>query len=230
MSAEEDFLARWSRRKREVEEAAGAAPVQDTAAHAKKIPQSETENKTAGPEAEFDLASLPPLESITSASDVTMFLRAGVPMELTRAALRRAWTADPLIRDFIGLAENAWDFTKTDEIAGFGPIGSAEDVAKLLEQVIGKPKPEPGQAAPVISADAPPVPANTNDSSVIDPPPGDAFGQIAQDRAADMLVTGEGPRGTATDGRGGTEKSPEAESPEDRHQLLRRTHGGALPQ
>ena len=60
---------------------------------------------------EFDLSKLPSLESITSATDIRAFLAPGVPQELSRAALRRAWAADPAIRDFVGLAENAWDFT-----------------------------------------------------------------------------------------------------------------------
>lgn len=66
--------------------------------------------------------SLPPIESITADSNVTAFLRADVPAELTRAALRRAWTIDPSIRDFIGIAENQWDFNDPDGILGFGPL------------------------------------------------------------------------------------------------------------
>jgi hypothetical protein len=70
----------------------------------------------------FDPATLPPIDGITAASDVSAFLREGVPAELTRAALRRAWTADPAIRDFVGLAENAWDFTDPNAMPGFGPL------------------------------------------------------------------------------------------------------------
>src|SRR6185295_7442261 len=74
-------------------------------------------NQDAQPE--FDLASLPPIDSINALTDVTAFLRAGVPAELTRAALRRVWTADPTIREFVGLAENAWDFTDPHAMPGF---------------------------------------------------------------------------------------------------------------
>ena len=74
-------------------------------------------------EPEFDIASLPPIESINALTDVTAFLRQGVPAELTRAALRRVWTADPAIRDFVGLAENAWDFTDPDGDAGLRSAG-----------------------------------------------------------------------------------------------------------
>ena len=39
----------------------------------------------------FDAANLPPIESIGSGSDIRPFLALGVSVELTRAALRRAW-------------------------------------------------------------------------------------------------------------------------------------------
>ena len=42
-----------------------------------------------------------------------------MPAELTRAALRRAWVSDPAIRDFIGIAENQWDFNDPEAIPGF---------------------------------------------------------------------------------------------------------------
>jgi hypothetical protein len=60
-----------------------------------------------------------------------------VPAELTRAALRRAWVADPAIRDFVGLAENAWDFTAPGGVPGFGPLPAIDDVARLAAQVAG---------------------------------------------------------------------------------------------
>src|SRR5207237_801283 len=88
------------------------------------------------PDAEFDVTTLPPIDSITAVSDITAFLRAGVPVELTRAALRRVWTADPAIRNFVGLAENAWDFTDPNAMPGFGPLESTEEVRRMIAQVV----------------------------------------------------------------------------------------------
>jgi len=68
----------------------------------------------------FDPTHLPPIESITAASGIRGFLAPGVPAELSRAALRRAWTTDPAIRDFVGLAESQWDFTMPDAVPGSG--------------------------------------------------------------------------------------------------------------
>ena len=63
-----------------------------------------------------DAASLPPIGSIGAASDIRPFLEPGVPQDLARAALRRAWTVDPAIRDFVGLSENFSDINASDAV------------------------------------------------------------------------------------------------------------------
>ena len=84
-----------------------------------------------------DLASLPSIEAIAGDTDVRGFLQSGVPGELTRAALRRAWTSDPAIRDFVGIAENQWDFNDPNAIPGFGPLPATENVSAVLTQALG---------------------------------------------------------------------------------------------
>ena len=86
----------------------------------------------------FDPASLPTIESIGAESNIRAFLEAGVPDDLTRAALRRAWSLDPAIRDFVGLSENSWDFNAPGAMAGFGPI-DGEEVGRLLTRLLGEP-------------------------------------------------------------------------------------------
>jgi hypothetical protein len=145
MSEPENFLERWSRRK--LADAEPAAPEQKQIA-----PRTEKENDPAGAVARgdapdtpaaktedkpFDPASLPSIESIGANTDVTAFMRPGVPPDLTRAALRRAWSSDPAIRDFVGLVENGWDFNDPNAMGGFGPIG-AEEAARLLAQAMGQ--------------------------------------------------------------------------------------------
>src|SRR5258706_5170557 len=80
----------------------------------------------------FDPASLPPLQSITVGIDIGSFLASSVPVELTNAALRRAWVPDPAIRDFIGIAENQWDFNDPGALPGFGPLTASNNVANLV--------------------------------------------------------------------------------------------------
>src|SRR3546814_7221733 len=67
---------------------------------------------------------LPSLENLTAESDLTAFLREGVPESLKKAALRKMWLLDPAIRDHVGLAECTWDFNRPGSIPGFGPIGA----------------------------------------------------------------------------------------------------------
>lgn len=117
---EEEFLARWSRRKRQAE---SSAPVSEKA---KPASEAAVPSRAAEADPESDLSSLPSIDSITAMTDITAFLRKGIPQELTRAALRRAWTADPAIRDFVGLAENAWDFNDPKAMPGFGPLDCSQ--------------------------------------------------------------------------------------------------------
>jgi hypothetical protein len=56
---------------------------------------------------------------------------------LTRAALRRAWAADPKIRNFVGLADYDWDFNTPGAIAGFGPLEMSDEVRRQVVQMIG---------------------------------------------------------------------------------------------
>ena len=134
---EEDFLKRWSRRKREADVAKPVLPEKETGETGAIAPETAAADKRAdAPDAEFDITTLPPIESINAVSDITAFLRAGVPVELTRAALRRVWTADPAIRNFVGLAENAWDFTDPNAMPGFGPLESTDEVRRMIAQVV----------------------------------------------------------------------------------------------
>lgn len=92
--------------------------------------------ETPAPKADvLSEVSLPPIDSIHAASDLRPFLDARVPIELTRAALRRAWTTDPDIRNFVGLSENAWDFNAPDGVPGFGSV-TQEDVRRLLADLM----------------------------------------------------------------------------------------------
>jgi hypothetical protein len=231
---EEDFLKRWSRRKRDVAEAEKPAPPAGQARDARSPPGDAVSGATKKTDAEFDPATLPPIESITAISDVTAFLRAGVPVELTRAALRRVWTADPAIRDFVGLAENAWDFTDPTAMPGFGPLESTEEVRRMIAQVID----QIGQAAQpeVTKTDASEqkISQTSNDSSVVegmeqgvgvsDPSP------PAQDQTAESPAEKSGSpvllHGNKDDDA--TQRDP-AEDAKKPRQLSQRIHGTALP-
>ena|SRR5438105_1137432 len=143
MSEPENFVSRWSRlkreseprRKRQTEPGEGAAlsgAAATTPANADEPAETATHATPT-----FDPTSLPSIDSITAGSDIRIFLQSGVPAKLTEAALRRAWVSDPAIRDFIGIAENQWDFTNPTSIPGFGPLQEASDKLSLIAQAAG---------------------------------------------------------------------------------------------
>lgn len=211
------FLLRWSRRKQEAK-AGHAERAGEVAAKAQAPAPSEP--AVAEPAApELDLSSLPSIESIDAATDVTAFLRKGIPRELSRAALRRAWSSDPAIRDFVGLAENAWDFNDPSAMAGFGPLDySAEQVDALVRRIVGS----------VIQTD----------ENLANPPA--EVGEEPARSAHEEIGFASNPAKAASDFRS-VEESETAELPSDfaaphppaaseEASLPRRTHGGALPQ
>jgi Protein of unknown function (DUF3306) len=156
MTDREAFLARWSRRKREAVTPRTEPVVEQPAAPAAAERQnSEPPNAAPVPRSEPEpAAELPAIESIDGGTDIRAFLKEGVPQDLARAALRRAFSSDPAIRDFIGLSENAWDFTAPGGVPGFGPF--APDAARqLVAQVLGDSNPASGEE-PSVPADAQP--------------------------------------------------------------------------
>jgi hypothetical protein len=244
MSEREKFLERWSRRKREIAE--GAAPAAEPAVaplpeeDKTKLVSGEDEGKqdasaapanpkrtaAANDAPEFDPASLPPIESIVADTDIRDFLKPGVPAGLTRAALRRAWAADPAIRDFVGLAENAWDFTDPAAMPGFGPLDPAE-VPDLVAQVFGKDlreKAETVLSEPSTVTDRSDSHATADADSAGETPAPEGSQQIEKTLVADATESASDPLPAAPDA------APQDKSEEPRHAVpIRRGHGGALP-
>ena len=200
MSDPEGFLTRWSRRKREADDAALEPEANEQAAPSEPDnPDAATESRDAQPKTtegaapEFDLSKLPPLESITATTDIRAFLLPGVPAELSRAALRRVWVADPAIRDFIGLAENAWDFTAPDTVPGFGSSVPADVARRLIAGMMGGDEPAaPETGAPPESMTEPDVSttgdADTGTATTPERPAADAVADAAEDRGVDVAV------------------------------------------
>jgi hypothetical protein len=136
--SDDNFISRWSRRKREADkDKSRPQQPEPTQASPEQQPASAGE-RSREVEPAFDPATLPPIESIVAGTDIRAFLQKGVPTALTKAALRRAWSTDPAIRDFIEIAENQWDFTNPSSIPGFGALQAGDDVRKLASQAMGQ--------------------------------------------------------------------------------------------
>jgi hypothetical protein len=234
VSEPENFLSRWARLKREAVEAGEAAATPDVAAPDAAAdaprPAEPADDASAAPATApgFDMSTLPPIESITAATDIRAFLAPGVPPDLARAALRRAWVADPKIRDFVGIAENQWDFTAPDAIPGFGPLGPLDDVRRLVARVLGE---EPGSSEASTIADAENSPDMAAGGESISPVSSES--SATADKVA--VVADEHP-GLAAPPAADVQRS-EATSAAHKDDLdgvaadapARRTHGGALP-
>ena len=162
MNEPDNFLSRWSRRKREAKahpeedtQRSGEAPLQDERVPGRP-PASEPSEQVPP---DFDVESLPPIDSIGADSDISAFLREGVPASLRHAALRRVWSTDPAIRDFMGPTENYWDAAGPDGVPGFGPLDPGLDVKRMVAELFGETPPaEVKPEAPVSPAVSPPPP------------------------------------------------------------------------
>lgn len=219
--SDQEFLARWSRRKQEARSGnAAPEPAEPMEVHDLTPPPGTAENP---PNPDVDLSSLPPIESIDAATDITAFLRKGIPQELSRAALRRAWSADPAIRDFIGLAENAWDFNDPNAMPGFGPLDCSEaELGDLVDRIVGGVR----RAAESLPN---PLTESRDEGLQADPeghpaPKSCSAEAIADVRSTDAATVDGSPQALAA-------PQPDAAQGADRNQtpVGRRTHGGALP-
>src|SRR5580704_5738869 len=141
MTAPENFVSRWARLKSESDpepktELVGYGSRPEASADTEMPSMKQQDEVVDEP---FDPASLPSIETITVGTDIRGFLQSRVPAALTRAALRQAWASDPAIRDFIGIAENQWDFNDPTAMPGFGPMLEADNLPALLARATGVP-------------------------------------------------------------------------------------------
>ncbi|HZO46661.1 MAG TPA: DUF3306 domain-containing protein [Xanthobacteraceae bacterium] len=253
MSDPENFLTRWSRRKRtagdeparaesdgEREHGVPETPCTERAADTAPVPTPAVDTVPVKPA--FDLSSLPPIESITAQTDIRAFLAPGVPAEMRLAALRRAWVADPKVRDFVGLNDYDFDFHTPGAIPGFGPLEMTDELRREVLQIVGALRPEPAPAtqptavatapepaAPMAPAQLPAATEEINAASRLAEPAAidDAGACLDQpDRGQDEVTSEQ----AITQRNKGSIATQQKHSPaEDLHTFARRGHGRALP-
>jgi hypothetical protein len=245
MSEPENFIARWSRRKAAAQDAArpvaapdnGGTPADDGEGDRKASDAAPAHDGAPEPSAAaFDPTTLPPIESITAETDIRAFLAPGVPAELTRAALRRAWASDPKIRDFVGLSENSWDFNAPDTIAGFGPLEMTDELRAQIARMLGgggageAPTPAPAQGRQELAS------SPKGSSELADAAPGDMTPPDVASTAAPRLdesaeKAGEqaraGPLPHRNEAAAAAQSGPENAG--GSQLIAKRPHGGALP-
>ena len=217
MNDPENFINRWSRRKHE----AASEDAQSKKANSEGAVPSRSDEETKpkpgeleAPVPEFDISSLPPIESMSAETDITAFMRTGVPETLKHAALRRVWSSDPVIRDFVGLNENFWDAAGPDGIPGFGDLDPNLDVRRMVSELFGETphqdtQPEPPEADRVAGSSA--LPTDSSPEAV-NPQ------QVALAPAANVPQRSENAAPQTEPSESASEKK-----------ILRR-HGGAMPE
>ena len=218
MSEPENFLTRWSRRKAEAEQPADRAHDANEKLDQQKQPDdvaAEAKNEEDKKE-EVDLSKLPSIESIGPETDIRAFLQKGIPPELTRAALRRVWTSDPAIRNFIGIAENQYDFATGSDIPGFGPLTPADDVARMVSQITREGVPRPPSPSE-------PEPSPEAEAEVEVPQQSTEPAQVAENSPAPQQLAAleDGPLEDAA--------AQQIEANEEEDSPASHSHGGALP-
>ena len=211
MTTSETFVSRWARLKRNADIQRRIEPAGDPLLLPAADPSPCVAEATiAQPRIDavddpFDPSSLPSIETITGNTDIRGFLQSRVPAELTRAALRQAWASDPAIRDFIGIAENQWDFNDPDSIPGFGPLLESDNLPALLAQALGRNDKlarmisempvSVEQSLPAETCDEPVAPDDKSQQLLDGSPPGDGEGAAASNnRVAEENEIDELPR------------------------------------
>jgi len=220
MNDPENFLARWSLRKQRAANKGASHPHEsekpsdDQAADPGQSPENAPASTGAEPPSEeFDVTSLPPIESIGAGTDISAFMKKGVPTALRHAALRRAWSADPAIRDFMGPTENYWDAAGPEGVPGFGDLDPNFDVKRMIADLFG----ESGRGEPTAS-----TARATEDSELSDERrKGNSFEPPPQREAEQGTLPLHRTENAAT------QKTALTEPP---LQKRARRHGGALPE
>jgi hypothetical protein len=214
---ERGILQRWVRLKHETKTTAQQAGAVSTGLEgATELPGTD-----AAMQEPFDPTSLPSIDSITADTDVVAFLKSGVPTALTRAALRRAWTSDPAIRDFIGIADNQWDFNDPNGISGFGRLDAAESGVAFLAQLSSTP----GEMPDLLAESATPVERVASNAACSEQSDADQHAQIEvrQSHSADSITASF----AMAEARAGTRAAHGVE--ENDASCSCRSHGSALP-
>ena len=237
MSGEKDnVFARWSRRKlsvgsTELQATENENPSPDVAVEdAGAVPQAaDQEPGPAQTEADEPAEPLPRIEDLTAESDLSAFLRKGVPMALKSAAMRKMWSLDPGIRDYVGPSEYAWDFNQPGSMAGFGPLDAKETVVGFLSKTIRAIETGAEETAAIPE----PSPAQPPADTPSEQPGSTSSDNVADADAAAASEAAEPPASRSTAARPGATEVADggqaARSPRQTEVSPRPRHGGAMP-
>jgi len=222
VTGSENFVSRWARLKRQgIQRGEQPLPAEEVSIDSAEAAAAQHQGDAVADEP-FDPASLPSIDAITVDTDIRAFLQSRVPADLTRAALRRAWASDPAIRDFIGIAENQWDFNDPNAIYGFGPLREIDSGPADIAKAVATSE-SPGKILEISSS------VKQAPSAVIDHEP--AAGDQSVRQTADELTSADTGTSSSSKAATGTDEVTEGDRAIGASDASpnRRCHGGALP-
>lgn len=171
----EGFLGRWSRLKRTQVKATPSVPAIGPAAEPAEPPNLPAKQKEAGTEKPVVRAEdLPPIDGLTMESDISAFLKEGVPDELKNLALRKVWASDPFLAKPDPLDIHNLDYTMpilTEAVKTVYQVGRGIVLPEDEKPVAAKPgesEAMPASTATAVSAEAPAElpPAEASDTPI----------------------------------------------------------------
>jgi len=234
MTADDNFLARWARRKAEVAKASEARPVEQ------EVDPRPDEHVEEEP---FALASLPSLDQLTAETDIRPFMHKLVPRDLRNAALRRVWELDTSIRDYVSPAtEYSWNFNIEGGAPGYGPLEAGFQAAKAAAIMFSSTREDhtlvgststDAPAAPLASAKSPEpseAPEELNSAAAqatVPPKVEDKTVRFSTETVSKSTINGKDQLEPPRPGLAG---GPDLQSPKTfAPPKLARRHGGASP-
>jgi len=141
VSDESNRLSRWSQRKLAARR--GETMPDEVPPVESEVSRDSSVAATPETAANEPVPELPSIDELTADSDYRVFLQKGVPAALTKAALRKLWTSDPMLANLDGLndydevynaVQPAFTLAQTSYRPGKGYVDETEDALDEGEQ------------------------------------------------------------------------------------------------
>jgi hypothetical protein len=137
VSGDDNFISRWSRRKREAREDEARGTRREARGEPVPVPEAPVPMEASSQPPAAPPEPLPPVESLTPESDFAPFMREGVDPELKRSAMKKLF-ADPRFNVMDGLDVYIDDYSKPDPL----PEGWLEKMTQVARLGVFQPKDE----------------------------------------------------------------------------------------
>ncbi|MEM7753274.1 MAG: DUF3306 domain-containing protein [Pseudomonadota bacterium] len=157
--SDDDFLSRWSRRKRLVADEEAIEVAAEPAVEPEREPETDEEE-----EALLAKLNLPDPESLKPGDDFSAFMADGVPQFLRKRALRVLWRSNPVLANLDGLNDYDDDFNSPELTQKV--LATAYQVGRGIVSQVAEPTHQEAEEAESEGAEIDPA---ENEEPVISP-------------------------------------------------------------